>query len=96
MNVGSDGKVCAKKRRMAAEIVEVRDAQVSTFDGETLQVHGGAYLSPEAWLATEAELTRLREKKKELEEKSLLVPSLVVGAALVGAAIGWWLGRDDE
>ena len=32
----------------------------------------------------------------ELEEKSLLVPSLVVGAALVGAALGYWLARRDD
>ncbi len=66
---------------MAGAIVEVKDAQVSTFDGEELRVQGGAYLSPEAWLSQEAELRRLREQKAELESKSLLVPGLVVGAA---------------
>lgn len=77
-------------------IVEVKDGVVSTFEGEQVSVQGGAYLSPEAWLTTEAELTRLREKKAELEEKSLLVPSLVVGAALLGAALGYWLARRDD
>ncbi|MBL8915516.1 MAG: hypothetical protein JNM17_32760 [Archangium sp.] len=81
---------------MKDEIVEVKQAVVNTFEGEKLEVQGGAYLSPEAWLRTEGELERLRAKKAELEEKSLLVPSLVIGAAIAGIALGWWLGSDDD
>ncbi len=80
---------------MHGTIVEVKDATVSTFDGEELKVQGGAYLSPEAWLSTELELERLRAKKAELEQKSLLIPTLMAGAALLGAALGYWYGRDD-
>ncbi|MFZ5442918.1 MAG: hypothetical protein ACOZQL_23130 [Myxococcota bacterium] len=81
---------------MHGTIVEVKEAVVDTFEGEKLQVHGGAYLSPEAWLTTEAELQRLREKKAEYEKTSLVVPSLIIGAALAGAALGYWLARDDD
>ncbi len=81
---------------MAGTIVEVKDAVVSTFEGEKLEVQGGAYLSPEAWLSTELELDRLRAQKADLERKSLLVPTLVMGAALFGAALGYWYARDDE
>lgn len=80
---------------MRDEILEVHRAVVNTFEGEKLEVEGGAYLSPEAWLRTEAELDQLRAKKAELEEKSLLVPGLVVGAAVLGALVGWWLASDD-
>lgn len=81
---------------MAGAVVEVKAAQVSTFDGETLEVQGGAYLSPEAWLSHDAELRRLRDEKAQSEVTSMLVPGLVVGAALLGAAVGYWLARDDE
>lgn len=81
---------------MKDEIVEVKQAVVNTFEGEKLEVHGGAYLSPEAWLRTEGELERLRAKKAELEERSLLVPSMVIGAAIAGIALGWWLGSDSD
>ena len=81
---------------MAGVVVEVKAAQVSTFDGETLDVQGGAYLSPEAWLSHDAELRRLRDEKAQNEVKSMLVPGLVVGAALVGVALGYWFARDDE
>ena len=80
---------------MRDEILEVHRAVVNTFEGEKLEVEGGAYLSPEVWLRTEAELDQLRAKKAELEEKSLLVPGLVVGAAVLGALVGWWLASDD-
>lgn len=81
---------------MPGAVVEVKAAQVSTFDGETLEVQGGAYLSPEAWLSHDAELRRLREAKAQSEATSLVVPTLVFGAALFGAAVGYWLARDDE
>lgn len=86
----------AKLPAMSGTIVEVKDAVVSTFEGEKLEVQGGAYLSPDAWLSTELELERLRAQKQELERKSLLVPGLVIGAALFGAAFGYWFAREDE
>jgi len=58
-----------------------------------VEVRGGAYLSPEAWLRTESEVERLRAKTAELEERSLLVPSMVLAAGLLGTALGFWLGR---
>ncbi|MBL9038624.1 MAG: hypothetical protein JNG84_08940, partial [Archangium sp.] len=42
--------------------VEVKKATVHTFEGESLEVSGGVYLSPEAMLMQQAELTRLRER----------------------------------
>ena len=81
---------------MHGTIVEVKSGVLSTFEEEQLEVHGGAYLSPEAWLTTEAELQRLRAKTAELETQSLLVPSLVLGAALVGVALGFWVARRSD
>ena len=78
---------------MHGTVVEVKQATLSTFEGESFEVHGGAYLSPEAYLTTEAELTRLRAKQAQLEERGTLVPSLILGAALMGLAAGYWLGR---
>jgi hypothetical protein len=80
---------------MHGNIVEVRSAVLNTFEDGKVEVRGGTYLSPEAWLTTEGELERLRAKNAELEEKSLLVPSLVLGAALLGGALGFWLARRD-
>jgi hypothetical protein len=74
-------------------VVEVKDAVVNTFEDQRMEVHGGAYLSPEAWLRTTSEVDRLRAKAAELEERSLLVPSLLLTAGLLGAALGYWLGR---
>jgi len=73
--------------------VEVKSAVVQTWEGESVEVEGGAYLPPEAFLATSAELDRLREKQ---QETSNLVPTLMVGAALFGLAAGYWLGRRDD
>jgi hypothetical protein len=81
---------------MPGAVVEVRVAQVSTFDGETMDVQGGAYLSPEAWLSHDLELRRLREEKAQSDAKSMLVPGLMFGAALLGAAFGYWYARDNE
>jgi len=84
---------------MHDEVVEVKEAVLNTFDGDRLEVHGGAYLSPEAWLTSQAELQRLTERQAQLEERSMLVPSLIAGAALLGIAAGFWLGRrssEDE
>lgn len=78
---------------MQGTIVEVKNGVLSTFEDEQVEVKGGAYLSPEAWLSTEAELERLRASTAALEERSLLVPSLLAGAALLGAAVGFWFGR---
>ncbi|PZR14381.1 MAG: hypothetical protein DI536_09975 [Archangium gephyra] len=86
----------AKLPGMSGSIVEVKDAVVSTYDGDKLEVQGGAYLSPDAWLSTELELSRLRAQKEDLERKSYLVPGLIVGAALFGAAFGYWYAREDE
>jgi hypothetical protein len=73
--------------------VEVKSAVVQTWEGESVEVEGGAYLPPEAFLATSAELDRLREKQ---QETSNVVPVLMVGAALFGLAAGYWLGRRDD
>jgi len=73
--------------------VEVKSAVVQTWEGESVEVEGGAYLPPEAFLATSAELDRLREQQ---QETSNLVPALLVGAALFGLAAGYWLGRRDD
>ena len=84
---------------MHDEVVEVKEAVLNTFDGDRLEVRGGAYLSPEAWLTSQAELRRLTEKQALLEERSMLVPSVIAGAALLGLAAGFWLGRrssEDE
>ena len=62
---------------------------VHTPDGEAHEVHGGAYLSPEVYLATNAELTSLRER-----EVASTVP-LLLGAALIGLTIGFLIGRRD-
>lgn len=81
---------------MQGPLVEVKTGVLSTFEDEQLEVQGGAYLSPEAFLTTEAELTRLRAEKENLEKFSLVVPSLVVAAGLVGAAFGYWFARRSD
>jgi hypothetical protein len=81
---------------MEPRLIEVKTGVLQTFDGEPHEVHGGVYLSPEAYLSTEAELLRLREKL--LEESAAVIPALVLGGALLGLAAGFWLGRrgDDD
>jgi len=78
---------------MHGTVVEVKSAVVQSFEGESFEVHGGAYLSPEAFLSTESELNRLRQKQADLEQRSHLLPSLVLAAGLLGVAAGYWLGR---
>ena len=83
---------------MHGTVVEVKDGTLRTFEGEEVEVHGGAYLSPEAYLTTTGELDRLRDQQARMEERSTLVPGLIVAAALIGAAAGYWLGSraDDD
>lgn len=77
-------------------VIEVEKATLRTFEGEELEVHGGVYLSPDAFLAESAEKERLKRHEAQLEERSSLVPALVVGAALLGVAAGFWFGRRDD
>jgi hypothetical protein len=82
---------------MHGTVVEVKNGTLHTFEGDEVEVHGGAYLSPEAFLTTNGELERLRDKQARLEERSALVPSLIAGAALLGLAAGFYLGsRSDD
>jgi hypothetical protein len=74
---------------MTQEPIEVATGVLHTPDGESLDVHGGAYLTPEVYLATHAELNALRER-----EIASTVP-LVIGAALLGLGLGFWFGRRD-
>ncbi|GMU58810.1 MAG: hypothetical protein AMXMBFR34_05730 [Myxococcaceae bacterium] len=78
----------------ATHVLEVKDAVVNTFDGETHHVHGGAYLSPEGYLVTNAELERLRQHRAEQQKSTWTV--IILGTALVGFAAGFWLGRRDD
>ena len=54
------------------------------------EVFGGAYLSPEVYLATNAEITSLRER-----EIASTLP-LILGAGVIGLTIGYLLGRRDD
>lgn len=78
---------------MESELLEVKKGVLHTFDGEPHDVEGGAYLSPEAYLRTLAELDKLRQRHVE---SSIATPLLVLGAALLGVAAGYWLGRREE
>lgn len=78
---------------MDSDLLEVKSGVVRTWDGESLEVQGGAYLSPEAYLSSTAELERLRRLDAERDR---LVPALVVSAALLGAAVGYWFARRLE
>ncbi len=75
-------------------LLEVKSGLLHTFDGEAHEVHGGAYLTPEAYLSTHAELTRLRER--QAEHHTNIVPALVIGVGLASFALGYWLGRPDD
>lgn len=75
---------------MHSSLIEVATGTLHTPDGEAIEVTGGAYLSPEVYLTTHAELAAFREK-----EVASAIP-LLLGAALMGAAIGYWFGRRDD
>lgn len=77
-------------------VIEVERAVVKTFEGDEVEVHGGVYLSPDAYLASTAELQKLKREDAQLEAQSKLVPALIVGAALLGVAAGYWFGRRDD
>lgn len=83
--------VAVYTQRMDSNVLEVSTAVVHTPEGDSVEVQGGAYLSPEAFLTTSAELNRLRERAAETNS----VAGLLLGAALVGLAAGYWLGRRD-
>jgi len=74
---------------MHSSLIEVATATLHTPDGEAIEVSGGAYLSPEVYLTTHAELEAFRAA-----EVASAVP-LLLGVGLIGAAIGFWLGRRD-
>lgn len=82
---------------MEQHLLEVATGTVKTPDGEQHQIHGGAYLSPEAYLHTQAELEKLRQAQADAAA-SKLIPAMVIGAGVLGLAVGLWLGRrtDDE
>ena len=79
---------------MDPHVLEVKSGVLHTFDGETLEVQGGAYLSPEGYLTTNAQLERIRRRQAAGETD--LTPALVLRAALVGLAAGFWLGRRSD
>ncbi|MFO0594503.1 MAG: hypothetical protein U0228_04345 [Myxococcaceae bacterium] len=78
---------------MELEQIEVREATVTDFDGKKTEVKGGVWLSPEAFLSSEARLQAMKEKQEERERSTI---PWVVGAALLGAVVGYWLARSDE
>jgi hypothetical protein len=82
---------------MDATVLEVKKGVLHSYDGEPHEVEGGAYLSPEAYLRTAAELERGRER--QLLENGQFITGLIFGSALLGLAAGFWLGRrsgDDD
>lgn len=81
---------------MLENVVEVDHAKLTTYDGDSLEVQGGAWLSPEAVLRTTNELDRLRRRAAEQDAIPKVLPAVLVGAGLVGLAIGFWLGRRDD
>lgn len=80
---------------MDSNLLEVTSGVVYTPDGASHEVHGGAYLSPEAYLHTSAELERLRRHHADAQASQLL-PTLVVTAGLIGLAAGWLLARRSD
>lgn len=78
---------------MSTGVLEVKSAVVKTFEGEAVEVSGGAYYPPEAVLQTNTELERLRLKSSQLDTLPNVLPGLVLGAGLFGFAIGLWLAR---
>lgn len=80
---------------MEDAVVEVESGTVKTFDGEAIEVHGGAYLPPQAFLRATTELQRLRARVVEQDQVGSLVPIVACCAGLAGLALGFWLGRRD-
>ncbi len=76
---------------MHPSVLEVESGVLHSFDGTTHDVHGGAYLPPETYLATSAELERLREQ--QAADGSRAVPALLLAGSLLCFAAGYWLGR---
>jgi hypothetical protein len=79
---------------MDSELIEVASGVVTTPDGQSHQVLGGAYLPPGEFLRTNAELERLRQRDAEAAASNAL-PLMVIGAGLIGLAAGYWLGRES-
>ena len=75
---------------MDSSVFEVKKGVLHSYDGEPHEVEGGAYLSPEVYLATAAELEKLRQR--QLLDSSSLIATLVCGSALLGLAAGYWMG----
>ena len=75
---------------MDSIVFEVKKGVLHSYDGEPHEVEGGAYLSPEAYLRTVAELEQLRQR--HLLDSTSLIAGLVCGSALLGLAAGFWLG----
>lgn len=78
---------------MSAQILEVKSGTVETFDGARHDVQGGAWLSPEAYLASHTELEQLR-RREAASATPLLVAAALVGLA-AGAWLGWWAHADE-
>lgn len=75
---------------MDSIMFEVKKGVLHSYDGEAHEVEGGAYLSPEVYLSTAAELEKLRQR--QLLDSTALIAGLVCGSALLGIAAGFWLG----
>ncbi len=71
-----------------SHFVEIQSGVLRTYDGEEIQVHGGAYLHPDGLLSTHAEIEKLRNREPPLPS----VP-IILGAALLGLTAGYLLGR---
>lgn len=80
---------------METNLLEVATGTLTTPDGEKHQIQGGAYLTPEAYLHTQAELERLRQAQVDAAASRAL-PTLMVGAGIVGFALGFWLARSGD
>jgi hypothetical protein len=76
---------------MDATVLEVKKGVLHSYDGEPHEVEGGAYLSPEAYLRTAAELDKLRQAR--MVENGRFITGLIFSSALLGLAAGFWLGR---
>ncbi len=76
-------------RAVSSTFFEVKSGVIKTFDGEEHEVQGGAYLSPEHYLSTHAELERSREKSTG----SSSAMTLLIAVGLLGFAAGLVVGR---